>query len=174
MFLPKKLHVLPKLMLLKVDQYQQNRWTLQSMFMIVTSIISKHWEENFVVYVHKKTGIMLWFDDWNKTWWECTYFCCNLYPNTSKHEFSVIFLMWALTSSDASTSEVSIFSPVPQLLVLLNTRWFGGLCECPLPLAHTVTSLPAFNTYLAVNLYDFSSPSSICCFRCQPPKGWSC
>ena len=30
---------------------------IYSTFMIETFIISKHWEENFVVYVQKKTGI---------------------------------------------------------------------------------------------------------------------
>ena len=49
MFPLKNRHVLPKLMLLKVDQYQ-----LKVCIIIVKSIIWKHWEKNLVVMVIRK------------------------------------------------------------------------------------------------------------------------
>ena len=68
----KKLDVLPELMLLNVDQLG-----LWSMFMIVTPVIFQHWERNLTHFNYvrnkNKTNILLWFDDWNKAWWEGTY-----------------------------------------------------------------------------------------------------
>ena len=59
MFILKKLHVLPKLMLLKFDQYQLN---IKSIIMIVTSSNIHYFKTlkgNSCSYVQKKTGIML-------------------------------------------------------------------------------------------------------------------
>ena len=77
-FLLKKPPVLPKLMLLKVDQYQLNRWACNQCLRYCNIHYFKTLKEKSCSYVQKKIGTMLWFDDWNKAWWECTYFCCVL------------------------------------------------------------------------------------------------
>ena len=59
MFILKKLHVLPKLMLLKFDQYQLN---ILSIIMIVELSIIHYFKTlkvKFCSYVQKKTGIKL-------------------------------------------------------------------------------------------------------------------
>ena len=71
MFILKKLHVLPKLTLLKVGP-------VPAKHIINYYDCSIHYFKTLkgksFKYVQAKTGIMLWFDDWNKAKWESSFF----------------------------------------------------------------------------------------------------